>query len=80
MTGLSTNFAADESSSRQADVGLPDIPSRPTGPEAVESAIKSVKGVPDGQAGTFVCADNFRGRTLGIAGFSTDAAARECRQ
>ena len=55
-----------------------------SGAEAVESAIKSVrkwrhkaKGVPDGQAEIFVCADNFRGRTLGIAGFSTDAAARE---
>src|SRR5438034_2083542 len=55
-----------------------------SGAEAVESAIKSVrkwgyevKGVPDGQAEIIVCADNFHGRTLGIIGFSTDAAARE---
>jgi hypothetical protein len=90
---------------RQADIDLPGLPQRPTGPlyeqiveltrshkvlpmnsgaEAVESAIKSVrkwrykaKGAPDGQAEIFVCADNFHGRTLGIADFSTDAAARE---
>lgn len=50
-----------------------------SGAEAVESAIKSVrkwgyevKGVPDGQAETIVCANNFHGRTLGIVGFSTD--------
>src|SRR3954469_9167889 len=55
-----------------------------SGAEAVESAIKSVrkwgyevKGVPDGQAEIIVCADNFHGRTLGIVGFSTDAATRE---
>src|SRR6266481_1396985 len=55
-----------------------------SGAEAVESAIKSVrkwgyevKGVPDGLAEIIVCADNFHGRTLGIVGFSTDAAARE---
>src|SRR3979490_1773988 len=55
-----------------------------SGAEAVESAIKSVrkwgyevKGVPDGQAEIIVCADNFHGRTLGIIGFSTDAAAVE---
>jgi ornithine--oxo-acid transaminase len=55
-----------------------------SGAEAVESAIKSVrkwgyevKGVPVGQAEIIVCADNFHGRTLGIIGFSTDAAARE---
>src|ERR1700752_4617186 len=55
-----------------------------SGAEAVESAIKSVrkwgyevKGVPDGQAGIIVCADNFHGRTLGIIGFSTDPAARD---
>jgi ornithine--oxo-acid transaminase len=55
-----------------------------SGAEAVESAIKSVrkwgyevKGVPDGQAEIIVCSDNFHGRTLGIIGFSTDAAARE---
>src|SRR6185437_9193222 len=55
-----------------------------SGAEAVESAIKSVrkwgyevKGVPDGQAEIIVCADNFHGRTLGIIGFSTGAAARE---
>src|SRR5271163_3879397 len=55
-----------------------------SGAEAVESAIKAVrkwgyevKGVPDGQAEIIVCADNFHGRTLGIVGFSTDAAARE---
>jgi ornithine--oxo-acid transaminase len=36
-----------------------------------------VKGVPDGQAEIFVCADNFHGRTLGITGLSTDVAARE---
>jgi ornithine--oxo-acid transaminase len=55
-----------------------------SGAEAVESAIKSVrkwgyevKGVADGQAEIIVCADNFHGRTLGIVGFSTDAAARE---
>jgi ornithine--oxo-acid transaminase len=55
-----------------------------SGAEAVESAIKSVrkwgyevKGVPDGQAEIIVCADNFHGRTLGIVGFSTDAASRE---
>jgi ornithine--oxo-acid transaminase len=36
-----------------------------------------VKGVRDGQAEIIVCADNFHGRTLGIIGFSTDAAARE---
>jgi len=36
-----------------------------------------VKGVPDGQAEIFVCADNFHGRTLGITSFSTDGAARE---
>jgi ornithine--oxo-acid transaminase len=54
-----------------------------SGAEAVESAIKvvrkwgyEVKGVPDGQAEVIVCADNFHGRTLGIIGFSTDAAAR----
>jgi ornithine--oxo-acid transaminase len=54
-----------------------------SGAEAVESAIKvvrkwgyEVKGVPDGQAEIIVCADNFHGRTLGIIGFSTDAAAR----
>ena len=53
-----------------------------SGAEAVESAIKSVrkwgyevKGVPDGLAEIIVCADNFHGRTLGIVGFSTDAAA-----
>jgi 4-aminobutyrate aminotransferase-like enzyme len=90
---------------RQADIDLPGLPQRPTGPfyeliveltrshkvlpmnsgaEAVESAIKSVrkwryevKGVPDGQAEIFVCADNFHGLTLGIAAFSTDASARE---
>jgi ornithine--oxo-acid transaminase len=55
-----------------------------SGAEAVESAIKSVrkwgyevKGVPDGQAEIIVCSENFHGRTLGIIGFSTDAAARE---
>src|SRR5580698_9128562 len=55
-----------------------------SGAEAVESAIKSVrkwgyevKGVPDGQAEIIVCADNFHGRTLGIVGFSTDAASRD---
>src|ERR1700751_322405 len=55
-----------------------------SGAEAVESAIKSVrkwgyevKGVAEGQAEIIVCADNFHGRTLGIVGFSTDAAARE---
>src|ERR1700744_883372 len=55
-----------------------------SGAEAVESAIKvvrkwgyEVKGVPDGQAEIIVCADNFHGRTLGIIGFSTDAASRE---
>src|SRR5207247_4670118 len=55
-----------------------------SGAEAVESAIKSVrkwgyevKGVPDGLAEIIVCADNFHGRTLGIVGFSTDAAAHE---
>ena len=55
-----------------------------SGAEAVESAIKSVrkwgyevKGVPDGQAEIIVCANNFHGRTLGIVGFSTDAATRE---
>src|SRR5271168_429142 len=55
-----------------------------SGAEAVESAIKSVrkwgyevKGVLDEQAEIIVCADNFHGRTLGIIGFSTDAAARE---
>jgi ornithine--oxo-acid transaminase len=55
-----------------------------SGPEAVESAIKSVrkwgyeiKGVPDGRAEIIVCADNFHGRTLGIIGFSTDVASRE---
>jgi ornithine--oxo-acid transaminase len=55
-----------------------------SGAEAVESAIKSVrkwgyevKGVPDGQAEIVVCANNFHGRTLGIVGFSTDAATRE---
>jgi ornithine--oxo-acid transaminase len=55
-----------------------------SGAEAVESAIKSVrkwgyevKGVADGQAEIIVCSDNFHGRTLGIIGFSTDAAARE---
>jgi ornithine--oxo-acid transaminase len=54
-----------------------------SGAEAVESAIKvvrkwgyEVKGVPDGQAEIIVCANNFHGRTLGIIGFSTDAAAR----
>jgi ornithine--oxo-acid transaminase len=54
-----------------------------SGAEAVESAIKvvrkwgyEVKGVPDGRAEIIVCADNFHGRTLGIIGFSTDAAAR----
>ena len=56
-----------------------------SGAEAVESAIKSVrkwgyevKGVPDGQTEIIVCADNFHGRTLGIIGFSTDAAAPRC--
>jgi ornithine--oxo-acid transaminase len=55
-----------------------------SGAEAVESAVKSVrkwgyevKGVPDGRAEIIVCADNFHGRTLGIIGFSTDAAARD---
>src|SRR6201999_2178126 len=55
-----------------------------SGAEAVESAIKSVrkwgyevKGVPDGQAEIIVCAENFHGRTLGIVGFSTNAAARD---
>jgi len=55
-----------------------------SGAEAVESAIKAVrkwgyevKGVPDGKAEIIVCADNFHGRTLGIVGFSTDAASRE---
>ncbi|KWV57757.1 ornithine--oxo-acid aminotransferase [Bradyrhizobium macuxiense] len=55
-----------------------------SGAEAVESAIKSVrkwayevKGVPDGQAEIIVCANNFHGRTLGIVGFSTDAATRD---
>src|ERR1700744_6030065 len=55
-----------------------------SGAEAVESAIKAVrkwgyevKGVPDGQAEIIVCTDNFHGRTLGIIGFSTDAAARD---
>src|SRR6202000_1405068 len=54
-----------------------------SGAEAVESAIKSVrkwgyevKGVPDNRAEIIVCSDNFHGRTLGIVGFSTDAAAR----
>src|SRR6201987_4980385 len=54
-----------------------------SGAEAVESAIKAVrkwgyevKGVPVGQAEIIVCANNFHGRTLGIIGFSTDAAAR----
>jgi ornithine--oxo-acid transaminase len=54
-----------------------------SGAEAVESAIKvvrkwgyEVKGVRDGQAEIIVCAGNFHGRTLGIIGFSTDAAAR----
>src|SRR5450631_252418 len=54
-----------------------------SGAEAVESAIKAVrkwgyevKGVPENQAEVIVCADNFHGRTLGIIGFSTDAAAR----
>jgi len=44
-----------------------------SGAEAVESAIKSVrkwgyevKGAPDGQAEIIVCADSFRGRSLGI--------------
>src|SRR6201985_2094580 len=55
-----------------------------SGAGAVESAIKvvrkwgyEVKGVPKGQAEIIVCADNFHGRTLGIIGFSTDAASRE---
>src|ERR1700688_2065873 len=54
-----------------------------SGAEAVERAIKVVrkwgyegKVGPEGQAEVIVCADNFHGRTLGIIGFSTDAAAR----
>jgi ornithine--oxo-acid transaminase len=35
-----------------------------------------VKGVPEEQAETIVCADNFQGRTLTIVGFSTDAQSR----
>src|SRR4249920_3878632 len=55
-----------------------------SGAEAVESAVKAVrkwgyevKRVPEGKAEIIVCADNFHGRTMGIVGFSTDAAARE---
>src|SRR5271156_5574205 len=55
-----------------------------SGAEPGESGIKpvrkwgyGVKGVRVGQAEIIVCADNFHGRTLGIIGFSTDAAARE---
>ena len=40
-------------------------------------ALEALSRVPDGQAEIFACADNFHGRTRGITGFSTDAAARE---
>jgi acetylornithine/succinyldiaminopimelate/putrescine aminotransferase len=43
----------------------------------VGCALKALSRVPDGQAEIFACADNFHGRTRGITGFSTDAAARE---
>jgi hypothetical protein len=41
----------------------------------VGCALEALSRVPDGQAEA--CADNFHGRTRGITGFSTDAAARE---
>jgi ornithine--oxo-acid transaminase len=55
-----------------------------TGAEAVETAIKlarkwgyDVKGIPAGQAGIVVAANNFHGRTTTIVGFSTDPVARD---
>ena len=39
-------------------------------------ARQALARAPDGQAEIFVCADNFHGRTRGITGFSTAAAAR----
>jgi ornithine--oxo-acid transaminase len=55
-----------------------------SGAEAVETAIKAarkwgykVKGIPDGQAETVVCANNFHGRTVTVVGFSTDEQYRD---
>src|SRR6201986_2570272 len=54
-----------------------------TGPEAVETAIKTarkwgyeVKGVPDGEAVIIVFDGNFHGRTTTIVSFSSDPDAR----
>src|SRR6204780_5591343 len=54
-----------------------------SGAEAVESAIKvarkwgtDVKGVPAGQANIVVADNNFHGRTISIASFSSDETAR----
>jgi len=53
-----------------------------SGVEAVESALKvtrkwgyEVKGVAPNLANIITCSNNFHGRTLGVVGFSTDAAA-----
>lgn len=55
-----------------------------SGAEAVESALKAVrkwgyevKGVPADKAEVIVARNNFHGRTLMIAGFSTDPVARD---
>ena len=50
-----------------------------TGLEAVETALKAarkwgyrVKGIPDGRAEIIVCENNFHGRSITMAGFSSD--------
>ena len=55
-----------------------------SGTEAVESAIKvarkwgyTKKGIPSGQAEVIVCANNFHGRTIAVAGFSSEPQYRD---
>ena len=55
-----------------------------TGAEAVETALKlcrkwayEVKGIPENQAQTIVCENNFHGRTTTIISFSNDETARK---
>jgi ornithine--oxo-acid transaminase len=55
-----------------------------SGAEAVETALKTarkwgykVKGIPEGQAETIVCANNFHGRTISIVSFSSDEQYRD---
>ena len=55
-----------------------------SGSEAVETALKAarkwaytVKGVAPGRAEVVVCANNFHGRTITVAGFSSERAYRE---